>query len=103
MTAHQDPAALRRRLQRELRRYRSEAQMTQRDVAVAMDWSPSKLIRIESGQVAVSITDLRALLQHYGVTDAAVVENLEHAARNSKKSSWSQYCDVVGPAAATYF
>jgi transcriptional regulator with XRE-family HTH domain len=103
MPAFQDPAALRRRLQKDLRTYRSEAQMTQRDVALAMDWSPSKLIRIESGTVAVSTNDLRALLAHYGVTDPAVVEGLVSTAKGAKKSSWTEYRDVVSLASATYF
>jgi len=100
---YQDPAALRRRLQRELRGYRSAAQMTQRDVADAMDWSPSKLIRIESGAVAVSTNDLRALLTHYGVTDTEVIDDLVSTAKSSKKSSWSEYRDVISQASATYF
>ena len=89
--AYQDPAALRRRLQRELRRYRSDAGMTQKDVAEAMDWSPSKVIRIESGAVAVSTNDLRVLLAHYGVDDRSVVEELIQVARSSKRSTWSEW------------
>ena len=103
MPAYQDPTALRRRLRRELRSHRTAAQLTQRDVAVALDWSPSKLIRIESGAVAVTTSDLRALLSHYQVTDADVVEELIMTAKSSKKSSWAEYRDVVSPSAATYF
>ena len=101
--AYQDPAALRRRLMRELRRYRNEAGMTQKDVAEAMDWSPSKVIRIESGAVAVSTNDLRVLLSHYKVQDPAVVEDLIQTAKNSKRSTWNEYRDVITPVAATYF
>jgi transcriptional regulator with XRE-family HTH domain len=103
MASYQDPAALRRRLLLDLRRYRSDAGLTQKDVAQALDWSPSKVIRIEAGNVAVGITDLRALLQQYGVTDAAVVKELEVMAREAKKQSWAEYRDVVSQAAATYF
>ncbi|MBV8994153.1 MAG: helix-turn-helix transcriptional regulator, partial [Pseudonocardiales bacterium] len=46
--------------------------MTQRDVAAAMDWSQSKLIRIESGAVKISTNDLRALLAHYGVDTSRI-------------------------------
>jgi transcriptional regulator with XRE-family HTH domain len=95
--------ALRRRLRVELRRARTKANRTQKDVAEALDWSPSKVIRIESGQVAISTTDLKALLLEYGVTDRAVVAELVDLARNSKKQPWSQYKDVLQPEAQTYF
>lgn len=76
--------AQRRRLQRALRSYRGAAAMTQRDVAAAMDWSTSKVIRIESGTVAVSTNDLRALLAHYRIDDAETVQDLIDVARNLK-------------------
>lgn len=88
--AYQDPAALRRRLQRELRRLRTEKGETQRDVATAMDWSPSKLIRIESGAVSVSTNDLRQLLSHYGVADGAV-EELVGINKEGRAKSWADF------------
>jgi len=69
MTSVQDPTVQRRRLRLELRRARDAAGLRQADVARAMDWSPSKLIRIERGDVSVSTNDLKALLNHYGVKD----------------------------------
>jgi transcriptional regulator with XRE-family HTH domain len=98
-----DPAALRRRLRTELRRAREEAGKTQRDVADALYWSPSKVIRIESGQVAVSVTDLKALLDLYGVVDRAKIDGLVDMARQSRKQPWSQYRDVVDPDTATFY
>jgi transcriptional regulator with XRE-family HTH domain len=96
-------AALRRRLRTELRRAREEARRTQREVADELDWSPSKVIRIEGGQVAVSVTDLKALLTFYQVRDEDRVDELVTLARQSRKQPWSQYRDVVSPGAATYF
>src|SRR5262249_7905648 len=58
----------RRRLRTVLRRERETARMTQDQVAVAMDWSLSKIIRIESGTVSISTNDLRALLDLYDVS-----------------------------------
>jgi transcriptional regulator with XRE-family HTH domain len=95
--------ALRRRLRVELRRARTKANLTQKDVAEALDWSPSKVIRIESGQVAISTTDLKALLSEYGVSDGEVVADLVDLARNSKKQPWSQYKDVLSPEIQAYF
>jgi transcriptional regulator with XRE-family HTH domain len=77
-----------RRLRAFLRQTREACGFTQRDVALEMDWSLSKLIRIETGQVNISTTDLRALLQHYGVTDPARVADWVDAARASKQRSW---------------
>jgi transcriptional regulator with XRE-family HTH domain len=69
--------------------------MTQRDVAKAMDWSPSKLIRIESGAVNISTNDLRALLNHYDV-DSARIETLVDLARAARETTrWSPYKNVV--------
>ena len=47
------PVVQRRRLRTELRRARLDAQLTQEQVATAMDWSLSKLIRIENGTVGI--------------------------------------------------
>nr|WP_239155650.1 helix-turn-helix transcriptional regulator [Streptomyces sp. SID14446] len=71
-----------------LRRLRESCSFTQKDVAEAMDWSPSKVIRIESGNVSISVTDLRILLQHYGVEDQAEVDELVTTARLAKMRPW---------------
>jgi transcriptional regulator with XRE-family HTH domain len=90
-----DPAVQRRRLRTELRQARQQAEMTQKDVARALDWSPSKLIRIESGAVGLSTTDLKALLQHYHIVDQARIDSLVDLARASRTPGWSEYKDVV--------
>lgn len=92
-----DPAVHRRRLRSELRGAREAAGMTQRDVAIAMDWSQSKLIRIESGAVNISTNDLRALLGHYGV-DSTRINALIDVARAAREATrWSIYKDVAAP------
>jgi transcriptional regulator with XRE-family HTH domain len=71
--------------------------MTQRDVAAAMDWSQSKLIRIESGAVNISTNDLRALLAHYGV-DASRIDALLAMGRAAREATrWSHYKNVASP------
>jgi transcriptional regulator with XRE-family HTH domain len=92
-----DPAIHRRRLRTELRNAREAGDMTQRDVAAAMDWSQSKLIRIESGAVNITTNDLRALLNHYGM-DPARIDDLIDVARAARESTrWSIYKDVATP------
>jgi transcriptional regulator with XRE-family HTH domain len=97
-----DSSALRRRLRVELRKARLAAVKTQRDAAEALDWSPSKIIRIENGSVAVTTTDLRALLEYYGVRDRRLVEELIVMARGSKKQPWTQYKDILTPETVQY-
>jgi transcriptional regulator with XRE-family HTH domain len=97
------PETMRRRLKAALRSLRAEAGITQLEAAAAMDWSSSKLIRIESGAVGLSVTDLRALLVLYRVRDEETIAELIELARGSKRQSWSEYSDVYSPAARTLF
>ena len=60
----------------ELREERRHAGRTQREVAEEMDWSESKIYRIEKGTVSISTTDLRALLDYYQVTDENRISHL---------------------------
>jgi transcriptional regulator with XRE-family HTH domain len=91
----EDPAAMRRRLRVELKRLRTEAGITQREVAEALDWSPSKIIRIESGQVGITVTDLKALVGHYGLDDDGRLASLTELARGSKRQPFVEYRDVL--------
>jgi transcriptional regulator with XRE-family HTH domain len=98
MTPRADtPSSEHRRLRGRLRQARVALKLTQRDVADALDWSTSKLIRIENGSVGISVTDLKALLLHYEITDKADVDSLVEMARVSKRSEWWQeYRHEVG-------
>jgi hypothetical protein len=62
--------------------------MLQDQVAREMDWSLSKVIRIEAGTVSISTNDARMLLQLYGVTDKEHVEELIALARVSRRKTW---------------
>ncbi|MEV6300423.1 helix-turn-helix transcriptional regulator [Actinoplanes sp. NPDC051861] len=79
------PAVSRRRVRRALRAEREAAGWSQGEVARRLEWSLSKMQRIETGEVTVSGTDLRALLDLYGVTDpdrvAALMEDSRIARR----------------------
>jgi transcriptional regulator with XRE-family HTH domain len=101
--ADSDPDVQRRRLMSALREHRELAGITQRDAAAALDWSPSKLIRIETGAHGVSVTDLQALLHLYGVTGQDTTANLKELARASRgKPWWHEYRDLVSRQFATY-
>jgi transcriptional regulator with XRE-family HTH domain len=90
MAAGQDVLAQRKVLWTELRHERRVARLTQKEVARAMDWSPSKVFRIETGAVGISTTDLRALLSFYNIKDERQTEelvDLARAARSRKGAS----------------
>jgi transcriptional regulator with XRE-family HTH domain len=88
------PAVQRRRLRAELRRARLDVGLTQEQVASAMDWSLSKLIRIENGSVGISTNDLKAILLHYKITDDRRTSELLALARAARERSWwSTYSD----------
>jgi len=68
-----------------------------------MDWSPSKLIRIERGDVSVSTNDLKALLSHYGVKDKGRVNGVLNLARSARGASfYDQYTDWMKPGFKEY-
>jgi transcriptional regulator with XRE-family HTH domain len=92
-----------RRLRGRLRQAREAMKLTQRDVAEALDWSASKLIRIENGSVGISVTDLKALLLHYNITAKDEVDQLVAMARAGKKPAWWQeYRNSVPPQFHTF-
>jgi len=82
------PAAARRRLRFALRAAREAAELTQAEVAERLEWSVSKVNRIENGEVTISATDLRALMALLGVTDRETVEQLTTWARIARSRGW---------------
>jgi transcriptional regulator with XRE-family HTH domain len=92
-----DPMVQRQRLRADLQEVRLRLGLTQREVAADLGWSLSKLLRVENGKVGVSRTDLKALLQRYGITDAATVESYVRMAEQGRKQRWSSYRDVLNP------
>ena len=90
--AREDPIIAQRRLRTMLRRLRlgpedQKQKQTQKQVAEALDWSPSKLMRLEAGQAPVATSDLLALLSYYGVTDRNRIDELAELARVSRRNA----------------
>lgn len=82
------PVISRLRLRTELRRLRDRTQVTQEEVARRLGWSASKMIRIERGTSKLSVHDVHALLDLYGVTDPRDVERLADWARRGRRRDW---------------
>jgi transcriptional regulator with XRE-family HTH domain len=103
MASDPGPVVQRARLTAELQRIRRDVGKTQEEVARALDWSPSKLIRIEGGNVGISTTDLQALLRYYGITDEARTQELAQLARGARaRGWWDPYKNDLNSAYATY-
>jgi hypothetical protein len=66
-----------------------------------MDWSLSKIIRIETGSVGISTNDLTALLRLYKIRDRQRVKDLVELGKASRQQTWwSKYRSTLEP---TYF
>lgn len=97
-----DPLVSLGRLRAELRRLREQRRYTQQQVADAMDWSLSKLIRIEGGRNRISTNDLRVLLNHYGVEPAQQEQLLALSKDVRRTAWWDRFADVIDRDYAAY-
>ena len=82
-----DPMVHRHRLSSQLQEARKKAGYTQPDVARETGWSLSKVMRLESGRVKISMTDLKALISFYGLS-ADDSEKLRRAAEEARRQPW---------------
>ncbi|QFG23742.1 helix-turn-helix transcriptional regulator [Actinomadura sp. WMMB 499] len=88
MSNDQGPIVQSALLRSELVRLRKDKGLTQEQVAGRLEWSPSKLIRVEGGKNAITRTDLQALLSVYDVTSEARQERLQALARGAREPAW---------------
>ncbi|GIG90270.1 transcriptional regulator [Plantactinospora endophytica] len=79
---------------RRLRHLRAESGLTQTDVANRLDWSQSKVNRIELGEVAITRTDLSALLEIYGVAEPETIAELLAIAKTARQQNFTQHRDI---------
>lgn len=105
MASDQGPVVQSAILRSELVRLRKEKNLTQEQVAAGLEWSASKLIRLEGGRSSISKTDLDALLRAYGVTSETQRGRLQNLNRGAKAVGWwnayrshvaSVYLEYVG-------
>ncbi|MFI6700933.1 helix-turn-helix domain-containing protein [Streptomyces sp. NPDC050509] len=81
------PTARRRRLAIELKKLREEHALTCNQVGKELDWSGSKVNRLETGQGRVQPSDVDALCRFYGTSDE-LRELLKSLAKQSKTKGW---------------
>jgi transcriptional regulator with XRE-family HTH domain len=103
MASDQGPVIQSALLRAELVRLRKERELTQQQVAGALEWSPSKLIRVEGGGSSITKVDLDALLNEYRVTSESHRERLHALNRGAKERGWwDSYKDDVTPEYLSY-
>jgi transcriptional regulator with XRE-family HTH domain len=89
------PTLPQRRLARELRSLREATGLTVSEAATKLYFSPSKLSRIETAQVGVSMQDVENMLKYYevGGQRREILLRVARAAQQ-KKAWWHDYGDV---------
>jgi transcriptional regulator with XRE-family HTH domain len=97
--ATREPGPIRaaRMLRSDLRRAREVSGLTQNEVAERMEWSLSKVVRIESGDVGIFPNDLRALARLFGMGEAATRELLRRNDTSRARGWWYEYRAVMSP------
>jgi transcriptional regulator with XRE-family HTH domain len=88
------PTGRRRRLGAELRRLREAAGLTIDRVAEELECSPSKVSRIETGQVSATPRDVRDMLGLYRVDDDRLEAMVQVAREARQRGWWQKFVDV---------
>ncbi|MEV0533225.1 helix-turn-helix transcriptional regulator [Kitasatospora sp. NPDC050463] len=97
------PTVLRRRLGSELRRLRERTGLRAKSAADTLQFSATKISRIESGQTTLKESDVRAMLELYGVTDEAELRQFVSLTRRStQRGWWHDYGDALPEWFQTY-
>jgi len=97
VAARGTPTVRERRLADELRLLREAREMPGQAVAKDLDWSPSKVSRIEHALIGITPEDLEKLLSLYGVPDrrASYLRRLAPLVR--QKGWWDAYAGSLNP------
>ena len=97
------PEVMRRKVRNILREEREKRGITQKAAAERVLWSPSKLIRIETGVTPAAPADVRSLLLEYGAGDERVAEAVEIAKAARQPEKWEAYKGVYSTTARHLF
>lgn len=93
----QSPTVRLRRLGHEMRRLREAAGKSIHETSAELEWSTSKISRLENGLTKrPDVQNIRILCATYGVTDPDKVESLVKLARDARRRAWwTKYQDVL--------
>ena len=95
MPGNVSPEVRRRRLAAELRRLRDRSGQTGDEVASQLGWSPSKVSRYELARTGLRPSDVRKMLEVYGVEPNRQEDLLALARQANTKGWWEEYADVM--------
>ncbi|MBA0053956.1 XRE family transcriptional regulator [Streptomyces sp. AJS327] len=79
------------------RRTRGDAGRDQEEAAERLGCHRTKINRIENGRLGISLGELRDLLNFYGVTDGAQVDELVELARRGREPGWVRRASLARP------
>ncbi|MER6462424.1 helix-turn-helix domain-containing protein [Streptomyces sp. NPDC001288] len=97
-----DPMFSRQLLSAQLQAARKKAGYSQLDVQRETTWSLSKVMRLESGRVKISTTDLRALVSFYNLSEEES-KRLEKIANEARQQPWwHEYRDLLSEGFQSY-
>jgi transcriptional regulator with XRE-family HTH domain len=85
----------RRQLGRYLRDARNAAGLTIKDAARGLEWSETKIWRIESGQTSLRSFDVEVMCRVYGVLDDMTQALMGLAKETKSRGWWQAYGDAV--------
>jgi transcriptional regulator with XRE-family HTH domain len=103
VSTDQGPVVQSALLRNELVELRRERGLTQQQVANELEWSASKLIRVEGGHSSITKVDLDALISLYGVTKESERERLQALNRGARERGWwDSYRDVTSGTYLSY-
>lgn len=88
------PTVRGRRLMRELKRLREQANITPDEAASRLDFSKSKLYRIENGRSRVDADDLEDMLDLYDVRSPERDALIRLGRESRRRGWWTRYKDV---------
>lgn len=94
MTTDLGPTARHRRLAAELRRLREQAGLTPETTAGLLNWSRTKLVRIETAKTMPSVQDVAHILETYGGPVATRGALLQLTREIRTRGWWTSYGDV---------
>lgn len=95
MTDSADPTVLGLALRRRLRELRIDSGQSYKEVAQSLAWAPTKLLRLENGEIGITPDELGAVLAHFGITDDQPVRELHRIAREARRVAAGGYGGVL--------
>jgi transcriptional regulator with XRE-family HTH domain len=95
MTQGPGPTVRRRQLGKELRRLRENAGKTIAEAALWVGIKPPTISKIENGRQAIRPTNVRLLLQLYGIEAPMADTLIRLAAEANQRGWWASYGDTV--------